>query len=75
MPSAQVNGTLAIGNSTKSLRGTGYHEHAWGRFALSDPQIIMASVSVPLDGFSLALQIKLNYSNAFHPVFGRINTS
>jgi len=54
MPSAQVTGTLTIGNRTKSLQGTGYHEHAWGRFALSDPQITRASVSVPLDGFSLA---------------------
>ncbi|MCK9564697.1 MAG: hypothetical protein M0Q43_01445 [Methanothrix sp.] len=54
MPSAQVTGTITIGNRTKSLQGTGYHEHAWGRFALSDPQITRASVSVPLDGFSLA---------------------
>ena len=54
MPSAQVTGTLTIGNTTKSLQGTGYHEHAWGRFALSDPQITRASVSIPLDGFSLA---------------------
>jgi hypothetical protein len=54
MPSAQVTGTLTIGNMTKSLRGTGYHEHAWGRFALSDPQITRASVSVPLDNFGLA---------------------
>jgi len=54
MPSAQVTGTLTIGNMTKSLQGTGYHEHAWGRFALSDPQITRASVSVPLDNFSLA---------------------
>jgi hypothetical protein len=54
MPSAQVTGTLTIGNRTKSLQGIGYHEHAWGRFALSDPQITRASVSVPLDGFSLA---------------------
>jgi hypothetical protein len=54
MPSAQVTGTLAIGNSTKRLQGTGYHEHAWGRFALSDPQITRASVSIPLDGFSLS---------------------
>jgi hypothetical protein len=54
MPSAQVTGTLTIGNRTKSLEGTGYHEHAWGRFDLSDPQIIRASVSVPLEGFSLA---------------------
>ena len=54
MPTARVTGTLTIGNRTKSLQGTGYHEHAWGRFALSDPQIIRASVSVPLDSFSLA---------------------
>ena len=54
MPSAQVTGTLTIGNTTKSLQGTGYHEHAWGRFALSDPQITRASVSIPLDGFCLA---------------------
>ena len=54
MPSAQVTGTLTIGNMTKSMQGTGYHEHAWGRFALSDPQITRASVSVPLDSFSLA---------------------
>ena len=54
MPSAQVTGTLTIGNSTKSLQGIGYHEHAWGRFDLSDPQITRGSVSVPLDGFSLA---------------------
>ncbi len=54
MPSAQVTGTLTIGNRTRSLQGTGYHEHAWGRFALSDPQITRASVSVPLEEFSLA---------------------
>jgi hypothetical protein len=54
MPSAQVTGTLTIGNRTKSLQGIGFHEHAWGRFALSDPQITRASVSVPLEGFSLA---------------------
>ncbi|MEI8003553.1 MAG: hypothetical protein WCG94_04400 [Methanothrix sp.] len=54
MPSAQVTGTITIGNMTKKLQGTGYHEHAWGRFALSDPQITRACVSVPLDGFSLA---------------------
>ena len=54
MPSAQVTGTLTIGNMTKSMQGTGYHEHAWGRFALNDPQITRASVSVPLDSFSLA---------------------
>jgi hypothetical protein len=42
-----------MGNSTRSLQGTGYHEHAWGRFALSDLQITRGSVSVPLDGFSL----------------------
>jgi hypothetical protein len=53
MPSAQVTGTLTMGNSTRSLQGTGYHEHAWGRFALSDLQITRGSVSVPLDGFSL----------------------
>ena len=54
MPSAKVTGTLTIGNMTKSLQGTGYHEHAWGRFALDDPKITRACVSVPLDGFSLA---------------------
>lgn len=54
MPSSQVTGSLTIGNRTESLQGTGYHEHAWGRFAISDPQITRASVSVPLDSFSLA---------------------
>jgi len=54
MPSAQVTGTLTIGNRTIRLQGTGYHEHDWGRFVLSDPQITRASVSVPLDDFSLA---------------------
>jgi hypothetical protein len=55
MPSADVTGTLKVGNSTERVQGTGYHEHAWGRFALSDPQITRASVSVPEEGFSLAL--------------------
>jgi hypothetical protein len=55
MPSAEVTGILTVGNSTERVRGTGYHEHAWGRFALSDPQITRASVSVPLDGFCLSL--------------------
>jgi hypothetical protein len=54
MPCAQVTGTLTIGNMTKDLQGTGYHEHAWGRFALSDLQITRACVSVPLDSFSLS---------------------
>jgi hypothetical protein len=54
MPSARVTGKLTTGNMTKSLQGTGYHEHAWGRFALSDPQILRASVSIPLESFSLA---------------------
>jgi hypothetical protein len=54
MPSAEVTGTLTIGNRTRDLQGTGYHEHAWGRFDLNDPQIIRASVSDPLQEFSLA---------------------
>jgi len=54
MPSAQVTGTLTVGNRTIRLQGTGYHEHAWGRFDLSDPQITRASVSIPLEDFCLA---------------------
>jgi hypothetical protein len=48
---------MKVGNSTQRVQGTGYHEHAWGRFALSDPQITRASVSIPQEGFSLALAV------------------
>jgi hypothetical protein len=54
MPSAQVSGSMKIGNRTIPIRGTGSHDHAWGRFSLSDPRITSASVSNPLEAFSLS---------------------
>ncbi len=50
MPSANVTGSIVIGNRTHKIAGTGYHDHYWGRFALSDPQITWAETSVP-DGW------------------------
>jgi len=54
MPSAQVTGSINIGNRTIPIRGTGCHDHAWGRFSLSDPRIITASACYPLEAFSLS---------------------
>ncbi len=53
MPSANVSGSITVGNRTLNISGTGYHDHFWGRFALNDPEITWAQASVPKDGFSL----------------------
>lgn len=55
MPSARVTGTLSWENQTKDIEAVGYHDHNWGRWAYNDPQLNWAQVSVPDDGFSLAL--------------------
>ncbi|MCX6669844.1 MAG: hypothetical protein NTV25_08615 [Methanothrix sp.] len=55
MPSANVTGKLTLGDRTLEINATGYHDHGWGRWALNDPQITWAQVSVPKDGFSLTL--------------------
>jgi len=54
MPSANVSGSITVGNRTLNISGTGYHDHFWGRFALDDPEITWAQASVPEDNFSLA---------------------
>lgn len=54
MPSAEVRGSLTIDNRTVEILGKGYHDHAWGRFALSDARITTAWAAEPLDGFSLS---------------------
>ena len=54
MPSAEVRGSLTIDNRTVDILGKGYHDHAWGRFALSDARITTAWAAEPLDGFSLS---------------------
>ena len=54
MPSADVRGSLTIDNRTVDILGKGYHDHAWGRFALSDARITTAWAAEPLDGFSLS---------------------
>ncbi len=55
MPSANVTGKLTLGDRTLEINATGYHDHGWGRWALNDPQITWAQVSVPKDGFSLTV--------------------
>jgi hypothetical protein len=66
MPSANVTGSITIGNRTLNIDGIGYHDHFWGRFALSDPQITWAEASEPGDGFSLTLgEIQGDERNAF----------
>ena len=66
MPSANVTGSIIIGNRTHEIAGMGYHDHYWGRFALNDPQITWAEASVPGDGFSLTLgEIQGEERNAF----------
>ncbi len=66
MPSANVTGSITIGNRTQSIHGIGYHDHIWGRFALNDPQITWAEASVPADSFSLTLgEIEGEERNAF----------
>ena len=53
MPSANVTGTLTLGNRTHDVRATGYHDHNWGRWAFNDPQWNWAQCSIPEDGFSV----------------------
>jgi hypothetical protein len=53
MPSSQVRGSLTIGNKSLDILGKGYHDHAWGRFGLSDLRMTTAWAAEPLDGFSL----------------------
>jgi hypothetical protein len=66
MASANVSGSITIGNRTLNISGTGYHDHIWGRFALNDPEITWAQASVPQDSFSLTLgEIKGEERNAF----------
>jgi hypothetical protein len=66
MPSANVTGSITPGNRTLNIDGIGYHDHFWGRFALSDPQITWAEASEPGDGFSLTLgEIQGDERNAF----------
>jgi len=55
MPSSQVRGRLTIGNKSLDIRSKGYHDHAWGRFPLSDLRMTTAWATEPLDGFSLSL--------------------
>ena len=54
MPSSQVRGSLTIGNRSLDILGKGYHDHAWGRFRLSDLRMTTAWAAEPLDGFSLS---------------------
>jgi hypothetical protein len=66
MPSANVTGSITVGNRTLNIDGIGYHDHFWDRFALSDPQITWAEASEPGDGFSLTLgEIQGDERNAF----------
>ena len=66
MPSANVTGSITLGNRTLNIDGIGYHDHFWGRFALSDPQITWAEASEPGDGFSLTWgEIQGDLRNAF----------
>jgi hypothetical protein len=55
IPSANVTGTLTLGNRTLDIKGVGYHDHAWGRWALNDPKFAWAQVSIPKDDFSLTI--------------------
>mgnify|MGYP001054264277 CR=1 FL=1 len=54
MPSARVTGSITIGNRTLALNGTGYHDHIWGRFPLSDSQFTWAEANDPAEHFSLS---------------------
>ncbi len=55
MPSANVTGDLTLGNRTIKIRGRGYHDHNWGRWAFNDPKWNWAQASQPEDGFSVTL--------------------
>ena len=55
MPSANVTGTLTLGNRTLDINGVGYHDHAWGRWASNDQTFSWAEVSIPKDNFSLTI--------------------
>ncbi len=55
MPSASVTGTLTWGDQSRNIEAVGYHDHSWGRWAFNDPQCAWAQVSVPKDGFAMAL--------------------
>lgn len=55
MPSAHVKGTFHLQDRTVDVSGVGYHDHWWGRFDLSDPEILWAQASKPEEGLSLAL--------------------
>jgi len=55
MPSANVTGSLILGNRSVPIEGTGYHDHCWGRWALDDPELLLTQASLPEEGFSLAL--------------------
>ena len=54
MPAASVTGSITIGNRTVDINGTGYHDHVWGRFPLSDSQFTWAEASNPAENFSLS---------------------
>ena len=54
MPSANLTGSITAGNSTLDVNGTGYHDHIWGRFPLSDSQFTWAEASDPDRNFSLS---------------------
>lgn len=54
MPSARVTGNFTVGNRTVDVNGTGYHDHIWGRFPLSDSQFTWAEASDPDENFSLS---------------------
>lgn len=54
MPSANVTGSITIGNRTVDFNGTGYHDHIWGRFSLSDSQFTWAEASDPARNFTLS---------------------
>jgi hypothetical protein len=55
MPSAEVVGTITVDGQVKEIRGTGYHDHIWGRWAFNDPQWNRAQLSLPRENFSLSL--------------------
>ena len=55
MPSARVTGTLSWENQTRDIEAVGYHDHNWGRWTFNDPQWNRVHVSVPDDGFVMAL--------------------
>lgn len=55
MPSAEVEGTITIDGRVREIRGAGYHDHIWGRWAFSDLQWNRAQLSLPGEDFSLSL--------------------